>query len=117
MKAVNTLRVCGSTVFFGPGPKLLLQKIEETASLRKATIETGISYTKALRMLRKMEAELGFAVVESAKGGSERGGTILTEKGRLLLAAYVDVENELDEAAQRLVDEKFAFLRKSGNDS
>lgn len=110
MEAINTLRIAGKTVFFGPGPQQLLTHIEETASLRKATMETGISYTKALRMLRRMEEELGFAVVESVKGGSTRGGTTLTPKGRQLLQAFGEIENQLQQKAQQLVEEKLAFL-------
>ncbi|MDL2325228.1 LysR family transcriptional regulator [Ruminococcaceae bacterium OttesenSCG-928-A16] len=112
MFAVNTLRLANTNVFFGPGPQLLLAQIEATASLRKATIETGISYTKALRMLRKMEQELGFAVVASAKGGSTRGGTTLTPKGKQLLQTYTEVQHQLQAEAQRLVEERFAVLKE-----
>lgn len=112
MKAVNTLRIAGREVFFGPGPRLLLEKVRELSSLRQATIATGISYTKALRLIKKIEAELGFAVVDSAKGGSERGGTSLTPKGEQLLLAYAEMEAQVNSYAQQLVDEKLAFLQQ-----
>lgn len=110
MRAVNTLRIANRNVFFGPGPRLLLAKIEELSSLRQATIETGISYTKALRVLRRMETELGFAVVQSARGGSQRGGTRLTPQGRQLLQVYTQIEGDVAAYAQKLVDDKLAFL-------
>lgn len=110
MYASNTLRLVNQEVFFGPGPRQLLQKIQQYSSLRKATIDTGISYTKALRMVKRMEQQLGFAVVESERGGNERGGTKLTPKGAQLLAAYSEIEQLVDTYAQELVKEKLGFL-------
>lgn len=111
MTSKNTLRIANETIFYGPGPQLLLEKIDETKSLRKTCMETGISYTKALRMLKKIEQELGFEVVHSVKGGNLHGGTSLTEKGKELVRAYSEVEEEVAKTAQLLVDEKFAFLK------
>ncbi|MFV0414035.1 MAG: winged helix-turn-helix domain-containing protein [Oscillospiraceae bacterium] len=110
MKAVNTLRIANTGVFMGPGPRELLCTIEQLSSLRQASIQTGISYTKALRLLKKMEEELGFAVVQSEKGGSGRGGTVLTPKGKQLLDVYTELEKQVQQLAQNLVDEKLAFL-------
>ena len=45
--------------FFGAGPCQLLHMIEETGSLRSASISMGLAYTKALRMINKAEKELG----------------------------------------------------------
>jgi molybdate transport system regulatory protein len=112
MRAVNTLRLANKNVFFGPGPRQLLERVDALGSLRQASMDTGISYTKVLKLLKGMEAELGFAAVESEKGGSARGGTRLTEKGRRLLQAYAEAEREMDEVAQKLVREKFAFLER-----
>lgn len=111
MTSKNTLRIANETIFYGPGPQLLLEKIDETKSLRKTCMETGISYTKALRMLKKIEQEIGCAVVNSVKGGNLHGGTSLTEEGKKMVSAYRDVEEELAKRAQELVDEKFAFLK------
>lgn len=111
MKAVSTLRIANELVFYGPGPQMLLKKIDETASLRKATMEIGISYTKALKMLKKIEQELGFAIVISEKGGNAHGGTVLTEKGKTLVAIYDEIQVNLQEYAQSMVTEKLAFLQ------
>ena len=48
--------------FFGEGPCLLLHAIEETGSLRAASISMGLAYTKALRMIRHAEEALGFSL-------------------------------------------------------
>ena len=47
--------------FFGEGPCRLLHRIEETGSLRAAAQAMGLSYSKALRMVKRAEKELGFA--------------------------------------------------------
>lgn len=108
MRLINTLRLAKDEVFFGPGPRMLLENIDQQQSLQKASRKTGISYPKALRLLHKMEKELGFAVTEAYKGGADHGGTRLTELGRRFLRAYDEMERELKSYAQQLMEEKFS---------
>jgi len=109
MWIVTRLRVGNNQVFLGAGSRELLEKIEEHSSIKKATRAMGLSYTKALRIIRTMEAELGFPVVVSEKGGNNHGGTKLTEKGRHVLEVYMEIEREVTRYAQKLLDEKFNF--------
>ncbi len=109
MEAVVSLRVRKQHVFFGPGTRELLERIDETSSLRQATEDMGLSYTKALRMLRDMRSELGFDVVVSEKGGQSRGKTTLTDKGREVLMAYKAIDEQVFVYAQKLLDESFLF--------
>ena len=44
--------------FFGEGPCRLLHLIEETGSLRSAAAQMGLSYSKALAIVKRAEAEL-----------------------------------------------------------
>lgn len=88
---------------------MLLEKILEHSSLKAAAKDMEMSYTKALRLLRTMEREVGFPVVISEKGGNNRGGTRLTEKGKQVLTAFQEVETAVNSYAQKLVDEKFNF--------
>jgi len=80
----------------GEGGYLLLKKIEEKGSLVKAAEELGVSYSFAWRYLQRVEKLLGKKVVESHRGGGERGGTSLTPEGRLLVQLY--------ERARKLVE-------------
>ena len=107
MTAVCSLRMKNNSIFFGPGTRELLERIEETSSLRQATEGMGLSYTKALRMLRDMREELGFEVVHSEKGGNARGKTVLTEQGRQVLQHYAKMEEMVSAYAQKLMDEAF----------
>jgi molybdate transport system regulatory protein len=87
----------------------LLEKIETYSSIKKATAAMGMSYTKALRIIRNAEGELGFPLVISEKGGNDRGATRLTEKGRRVLAAFKEIYTEVSAHAEKLFAEKFKF--------
>ena len=116
MKAVVSFRIKNKKVFFGPGTRELLERIGETSSLRHATEDMGLSYTKALRMLKDMRDELGFDLVISEKGGQSRGKTTLTDKGYQVLNTFKEMDEKVSAYAQKLLDENFIFDRKEGTE-
>ena len=87
----------------------LLEKIETYSSIKKATGAMGMSYTKALRIIRTIEEELGFPAVMSEKGGNNRGETKLTKKGKKLLSVYKNIFTDVSAYAEKLVSKKFKF--------
>ena len=103
------LKIGKEKPFFSVGPMELMEKIETYSSLKKATEAMGMSYTKALRIIRDIEHELGFPVVVSVKGGNERGSTKLTEKGRQVLITYKEIYDDVSSYADMLVQKKFKF--------
>ena len=103
------LRIGKEKNFIGKGVREILDAIDEHKSIKKASEVTGISYPKVMRMLKTFKAELGFATVFSEKGGSQHGGTELTEKGRAVLECFREIESEVAAFAQNLVREKFIF--------
>ncbi|MFT4105012.1 MAG: LysR family transcriptional regulator [Lacrimispora sp.] len=109
MRVVTRVRIGKNKIFMGKGVKEMLDAIEMHKSIKKATEYTGISYPKAIRMVRTLEEELGFPVVISEKGGSERGGTRLTEKGREVLETYRKIEKAVEEYAENLIRQEFHF--------
>ena len=70
----------GESVYFGMGRVMLLDKIEEHGSLRKAAEDMGMSYRAAWGKLKATEEILGLVLVESS--GTRRGGCRLTADGR-----------------------------------
>lgn len=92
--------------FFGPGPQLLLALVDETGVLREACRLMGISYSKGLKMMDEAERQLGFALVQRARGGAGRGHTALTQEGRALLRRYARFQAE----AQRRVAQAYAEI-------
>jgi len=109
VRIITRLKICKTKPFLSVGPMELLEKIERHSSIKKATEEMGMSYAKALRIIRTIEEELGFPVVLSEKGGNNRGSTKLTEKGRQVLAAFKEIQADVSAYAEKLLKEKFDF--------
>lgn len=109
MKSIVRLRIANKRVFMGKGVRELLESIDKEQSIKKATEETGISYPKAMRMLRIFREEIGFPAVVSEKGGNHFGGTKLTKEGREVLECYTEIEQQVSDYAAKLVKEKFNF--------
>ena len=109
MRVETRLRIGKENFFMGKGVRIILDAIDEHKSIKKACTATGISYPKVMRILKTFKTELGFAAVVSEKGGSQYGGTQLTEKGRAVLECFREIENEVVVFAQKRIQEKFIF--------
>ncbi len=82
----------------GKGGAAILRNVLVEGSIRRAAEKLGISYKYAWNYLRKIEDRLGEKVVESVRGGKEKGKTVLTQTGRLLLSKYSRFERFLNNA-------------------
>lgn len=78
--------------FFGEGPCRLLHRIEETGSLRAAAQAMGLSYSKALRMVKRAEKELGFALTRKTMTDEARN---FMERYEAYRDACVQTDREL----------------------
>lgn len=99
--------------FFGEGPWRLLAGVERTGSLRKAAMEMGMAYSKALKLLTRAEAALGFPLTRRAVGGASGGGSCLTEEGKEWMRQYEAYRNACVEANRRLYLEFFPGQREA----
>lgn len=92
-------------LYFGLGRALLLKKVAQHGSLRKAAHDLGMSYRAAWGKIRKSEEILGVKLI--TQGPSKRDGCRLTEPGRLLmedfLVWYDTVEREAMKRAEELL--------------
>lgn len=88
---------------FGPGNYRLLKYIEETGSLQQACLKMNLSYSKGSKMLKNVEKQLGYALVERWSGGNKGGGSRLSEKGYLFVEQY----EKLVETVEKYTLEKF----------
>ncbi len=86
----------------GEGGYRLLKKIEETGSLVKAAEELGMSYSFAWKYLRRIERLVGKKVVNTYRGGERRGGSTLTEEGKLLVRVYEKVYGEIETIVKKV---------------
>ena len=59
-----------------------------------------MSYTKAWKMINRIEKKLGYRVMERVAGGREGGGSQLTEEGERLLRVYRKMREEVQAAAE-----------------
>lgn len=88
---------------FGRGCAMLLDGVEVHKSLNKSAKAIGMAYSKAWRLIKEAEAQLGFdLLVRDGARGSE-----LTEKGRALLLTYRRLEDEVQELLDRRLPELF----------
>lgn len=93
----------GSQARFG-GPIVdLCLAVRETQSLYAAAEKAGMAYSRAWRIVKEAEADLGFNLFD--RSGCQ--GSELTPAGEKLLDAYLSVSEALDVEAQRLFKEAF----------
>ncbi len=102
------IRISGRHSFFGPGPAALLRLVEKTGSLAQAAAGMDLSYSKAQKMVKRMEAEAGEAFMERHTGGARGGSSELTDFARRFLAAYTRFEAQMLEKGEALFRECFA---------
>ena len=93
--------------FFGEGPFKLLRYVEKTGSLRAAATEMGMAYSKATKLLKQAETNLGFPLTTRSTGGKDGGGSILTMEGKQWLCRYEAYRNACIQANQALYRQHF----------
>jgi molybdate transport system regulatory protein len=84
----------------GPGIYNILKALEEAGSIASAARRLGYSYKFIWTYIKKLEDVLGVPLVESRRGGRERGVTELTEIGKLLLNYYESMSREVEQVAK-----------------
>ena len=87
-----TIRIYGEEKCFGPGVAELLEKVDEMKSLRKATMDMGMAYSKAWRVIKVAEENLGFPLLSSVTGGRGGGGAELTPDAKRFLRSFRQFE-------------------------
>ena len=102
------VRIEKDTAFFGPGPRALLELVGGTGSLSAAAARMGMSYSKAQKIIKRMECETGTAFIERHAGGTGGGSSALTREGRAFLAAYAQFEEQLRAAGGPLFQACFS---------
>lgn len=113
MKIRMELRFCTDKGerFFGEGPYRLLVGIEELGSLRAAAKRMGMAYTKAFAILKRAEAEFGFALTRRTIGGKGGGSSRLTDDAKELIKRYEAYRAACAAMADSLYEEYFHSFR------
>ena len=101
-----SVRIFGEEKCFGPGVADLLERVDRLHSLRKATIEMDMAYSKAWKIVKIAEENLGFPLLLSVTGGKGGGGAELTQDGKRFLEGY----RRFEEAVRSYADEAFVEI-------
>lgn len=82
----------------GPGKADLLAGIRDTGSIAAAGRRMKMSYKRAWMLVESMNAAFDAPLVETSRGGQERGGATLTATGELVLEGYARMRDKTLEA-------------------
>ena len=105
------LTLCTDERFFGPGVCELLERIRETGSIQAAAARMEMSYTKAWRILKRAEEELGLNLITRVTGGKKGGSSTLTEAGEKAVEDFREMEAKLAAYAEELMQSNHSFRR------
>lgn len=83
----------GDEFILSSGRAKLLKLISEDGSISKAAKQMDMSYRYAWGVVKEIEDSLDDKVVISERGGSQGGGTKLTDKGKELLETYEELKS------------------------
>lgn len=114
--AAVKVMLASEDIFFGPGVYQIMKEIDASGSVSEASRITGISYSKAWKILKKCERRLGYQVVSRRAGGSGGGQAALTEKGKELIRLYEIFDRRVHEKAAALYKEIFIDHNTDGKE-
>ncbi len=84
----------------GAGRAELLERIQQSGSLRQAALQMKMSYKQAWEMIRHMNQQLGKPVIIASRGGKGGGSTIITETGLKAIAVFHKYQDLFQEFLQ-----------------
>ena len=93
--------------FFDEKTAMLLALVDETHSVRSACSRMQISYSTGWNIIRALESQLHFPLLERSQGGASGGESRLTDKGKRLVDCYERYAARLRREAAELFDEFF----------
>ena len=95
-------------VVLGTGRADLLERIDQTRSIRAAAKDLAMSYRRAWLLVQSINDGAGEPLVETATGGKKGGGAVLTPRGRELLVIFRQLNIKLSETAATSLQSSFA---------
>ena len=96
--------------FFDDKIAMLLMLIDETNSVRAAGQRMQLSYSTCWNLIRTLESQLNFTLIERTQGGAGGSQSRLTEQARLLINRFTEYAQRIRENAEALYGEYFGGL-------
>ncbi len=93
--------------FFDSKIAMLLMLVDETNSVRAASQRMQLSYSSCWNIIRNLESQLNYSLIERSQGGAGGSQSRLTDRGRLLLQRFTAYEQALRNQANALYDSFF----------
>lgn len=98
-------------LLFGKGKTEVLELIDKTGSISGAAKELGMNYKKTWNHIKILERNFDDVMVQSKQGGSGSGGTILTDIAKETIDKYRQLQQEIEEFANKRFKELFLIPR------
>lgn len=102
-----SVAIAREKLFFDRKIAMLLRLVDETASVRAACQRMQISYSSGWSVIRTLESQCQYTLIERTQGGAGGSRSRLTDKGKELLGRYDGFEKELRGAAEELFGKYF----------
>jgi len=96
---------------FGDGPYELLRRVKKEMSLRRASRQMGMSYSRAWCLIQTLEQRLGFALIERKVGGQSGGGSQVTPKGINLMNHYAQFRRDVKKGLEKIYRKHFSLWK------
>ena len=107
IRPVVSVSLFKEKTFLDSRTAMLLMLVDETKSVRAAGKRMQLSYSSCWNMIRTLENQLRYSLVERSQGGAGGSTSTLTPKGKLLLERFTEYELKVREQAQILYEEYF----------
>ena len=99
-------------IAFGPGKAELLALVAKTGSIGDAARRMNMSYMRAWSLIQTMNACFKEPVIQTVRGGHDRGGAELTAAGRRVLVLY----QKMEKSALKAIQTDWRVLQKTLRD-
>ena len=110
VRPVVSVSLAKEKAFFDSKIAMLLMLIDETKSVRAAGQRMQLSYSSCWNIIRTLESQLNYTLIERSQGGAGGSTSVLTSRGKELLERYNAYEKQLKEQANALYDQYFGGL-------
>ena len=96
--------------FFDSKIAMLLMLVDETKSVRAAGQRMQLSYSSCWNIIRTLESQLNYSLIERSQGGAGGSTSVLTDRGRELLERYNTYDQKVKAYAAALYEDCFGGI-------
>ena len=87
----------GDEKILGHGRVELLERIQDSGSIRQAALQMKMSYKQAWDLINHMNGNFGSPVVISKRGGKGGGNAVVTENGLKAIEQFHELQAKFSE--------------------